>query len=66
MALGELNQRMDALVQDLSTALEETSSGRRQRTFGRRRARSTGNLRKYFKDNITFKVITSSRLYFLM
>lgn len=46
MALGELNQRMDAMVQDLSVALEESSSARRQRTLGRRRARSTGNLRK--------------------
>ncbi|KAF4528241.1 hypothetical protein B566_EDAN014399, partial [Ephemera danica] len=44
MALEELNQKMDALVQDLSLALEETSSGRRHRNLGRRRARSTGNL----------------------
>lgn len=57
MALGELNQRMDALVQDLSTALEETSSGRRQRTFGRRRARSTGNLRKYILKTIMIEVL---------
>ncbi|XP_059484055.1 G patch domain-containing protein 2-like isoform X2 [Neocloeon triangulifer] len=44
MALGELNQRMEAMVQDLSVALEESSSARRHRTLGRRRARSTGNL----------------------
>ena len=40
---ADLRMKMEALVQDLTNALEESS---RRRCGLRRRARSTGNLRK--------------------
>lgn len=44
----DLRMKMEALVQDLSNALEESASrlSSRRRWGLRRRARSTGNLRK--------------------
>ena len=45
---ADLRMKMEALVQDLTNALEESSrlSSSRRRWGLRRRARSTGNLRK--------------------
>lgn len=45
----DLRVKMDALVHDLTLALEESSnSANLRRRWGiRRRARSTGNIRKY-------------------
>jgi G patch domain-containing protein 2 len=45
---ADLRMKMEALVQDLSNALEESSLrlSSRRRWGLRRRARSTGNLRK--------------------
>lgn len=44
---ADLRMKMEALVQDLTNALEESSRLSSRRRWGlRRRARSTGNLRK--------------------
>lgn len=51
----DLRMKMEALVQDLSNALEESSSrlSSRRRWGLRRRARSTGNLRKNGINSLT-------------
>lgn len=52
---AELRVKMDALVHDLTQALEETScsSSVRIKVGVRRRARSTGNIGK----NVTFSIV---------
>lgn len=62
---ADLRVKMEALVHDLTLALEESSNSTTRRRWGiRRRARSTGNIRKCKGVNNSWKtklkIFTSS------